>query len=103
MTVELVQGWTERINDTLESDGVIVNLTGMTVQLFLYDKRNNPVTYAGTVGIETANIGLVYFDPASADLLASRSPYHARWKVTAAGQVASFPSGRVNVWYVRNP
>jgi hypothetical protein len=104
ITSEFVEGWTERINDTLSNEGVVVNLSGMTVQLQLWDKRKVVQTISGSVGIETAASGLVYFDPASTDLKQSKSPYMARWKVTdGIGQIAYFPSGAPNRWYVRQP
>lgn len=104
MAEEFVEGWTERINYTIYADGEPQVLTGMTVTLLLYDKHNLPVDYDGTAGIENEATGLLYFDPASTDLLKSKSPYYARWVVTdSGGQVAPFPSGPIERWIVRKP
>lgn len=103
----LVEGHTERIVETLLADGVAMNLTGKTVTLLLYDRQGNQITYGGSSGIVTAADGTVYFDPASTDLLASKSPYSVRWKVTTAGKVAYWPEGPSNgapgIWNVAKP
>ncbi len=107
MTEYLVEGWTERIVETLTTDGVAQNLTGLTVTMLLYDNTDTKITYGGTSGIVSAAAGTVYFDPASTDLLASKSPYSVRWKVTdGSGKVAYWPAGQSDApvkWNVDKP
>jgi hypothetical protein len=97
-----VEGWTVPLDFQLKDDNVAVNLTGMTVALVLQDNNGVVITPAGTTSIFDAVTGKVRFSPAAADLVASKSPYTARWKVTdGAGKVAFFPSGTDDVWIVR--
>lgn len=107
MTEYLVEGWTERIVETLTTDGAAQNLSGVTVTLMLYDNTDTQIAYGGTAGIDTAADGKVYFDPAAGDLLASKSPYSVRWKVTdGSGKVAYWPAGQSDApvkWNVDKP
>ena len=105
----LVQGWTERIRTQLFADGAPFDLTGYdeppaSVEMLLYNCAKVLVTPSGTSGIDTPATGIVYFDPAPDDLLASMSPYSVRWQVTdSAGKIAFFPNGRPDVWTVQLP
>lgn len=101
---ELVQGWTDPINHILKADKVIVNLTGMTVALLLYDKLDALVAFTGTVSVPDAAGGKVRFSPAANDFLAASSPYKMRWKVTdGAGKISFFPNQTAYPWIVRLP
>lgn len=100
----LVEGWTERIREQLQSPpGTPFNLGAGTVELVVKDNAGATVTFLGTVGVETPSTGTVYFDPASGDLLASKAPYRVHWKVTIAGKVAFFPHKDAMQWFVRAP
>ena len=99
MALDLVEGWTERIRYTIIADGVAVNLAGKTVELLVYDKRESLKSMAGDVDVETAASGLVYFDPDVNDLKHAESPYVIRWKVTASGVSAFFPSEAPEQWF----
>jgi hypothetical protein len=103
----LVEGWTERIIETLTSDGTPFDLTGTRVDLVMWDNRNRPVVFSGSEGISDAATGKVYFDPSPTDLLEALSPYQIRWKVTdiASGRSAFFPDGLSDPgqWIVRKP
>ena len=105
----LVQGWTERIRTQLFADGAAFDLTGYStspasVEMLLYNRSKLLVTPTGISGIDTASAGIVYFDPASDDLLAAMSPYYVRWKVTDSfGKMVFFPNGNPEVWNVQQP
>jgi len=105
----LVQGWTERIKTQLVADGAPFDLTGYatppaSVQMLLYSRLGIPLTFTGSVGLDTPALGIVYFDPGSADLVASQSPYGVRWKITdSAGKSVFFPNGALEEWYVQQP
>lgn len=102
MALNLVQGWTEQIQDTLFADGVVQDLTGMTVQLVMYNSGKKPVTLLGDTVIVNASEGVVGFNPATTDLL--KGVYSIRWKVTdPSDRVAFFPSGSPEVWTVQLP
>lgn len=100
--LEIIEGWTGDLDFQLKSDGVVVNLSGMTVALILQDSNNAPVSFAGTTVILDAATGKVRFSPNAADLVAAKSPYNARWKVTdGASKIVFFPSGTDDIWTVR--
>lgn len=101
----LVEGWTERIREVLKDNGIAIDLTtAQSVELLLYDKDGELVDFDGTSGIDTALTGIVYFDPADGDLLAAKSPYSVRWKVTdGPGKVFMVPQEVADQWDVRKP
>lgn len=101
MPENLVEGWTEPIDQTLLADGVAIDGTGWTVELQLTDGNDKPVEYSGTSNWLVAADGTARFQPAAGDLLASRSPYRARWKVNALGKIAYFPNAEGDKWTVR--
>jgi hypothetical protein len=102
MPIEIVEGWTGDLDFQLKSDNVAVNLTGTTVGLILQDSNGVVITPGGTTSIVDPVLGKVRFSPAVGDLVASKSPYNARWKVTdGVGKVVFFPSGADDVWIVR--
>lgn len=98
--LKLVDGWTGVIDETLKSNGVAVDLTGMAVELILQRADGTPVTLGGTVTLQDAAQGVVRYSPASTDLKTSETPHVARWKVTAAGKVVYFPNDAGDVWEV---
>lgn len=101
MAERFVEGWTERIRYQLKSDGVVQPLTGMTVTMNAYDRTGTAVTWTGVAGIDDILEGIVYFDPAAADLVAADSPYQIRWKVTdGLGKVAFYPKDDPEEWPV---
>ncbi len=98
------EAWTERIVYKLTHDGVVLNLTGLTVSLVGQDRNGDTVAFTGTTGVVTAAAGTVYFDAAASDLIASHSPYRLRWKVTdGSGKSAYFPRSGPIVWDVQKP
>jgi uncharacterized phiE125 gp8 family phage protein len=98
--LKLVEGWSSPIDETLKSDGVAVDLTGMTVELLLQKADGSLVDTTGDVSVVTPGSGLVRYTPDAADLLAADSPHVARWKVTNAGKVTYFPNEAGEVWDV---
>lgn len=94
-TRNLVEGETEPIDVTLYTaeDTALVG-TGMTVTLSLKDRAGASVDVTGKVDWLSDAAGTVRFSPAAEDLKAARSPYAARWLVTAAGKVAAFPNSK---------
>jgi hypothetical protein len=102
MPLEVIEAWTGDLDFQLKNDNVAVNLTGTTVVLILQDNNGAAVTLAGTTSTFDAVLGKVRLSPNAADLVAAKSPYNARWKVTdGAGKVVFFPSGTDDVWIVR--
>jgi hypothetical protein len=99
--LELVEGWTGNVDYALKADGELVDLTAMSLQLVLKDSALTVVSVTGTVSIFSASSGGVTFVPASGDLLASSSPYSARFKVTdSGGKTVFFPSSHPEKWLV---
>lgn len=100
MLVEnFVEGWTERILETLEASPdastplAPISLAGLTVEIVLRDCNEALIDVSGQSGKVTETGALVYFDPEPTDLLASSSPYYVRWKITdGTGKVAFFPN-----------
>lgn len=101
------EGWTERIKYNLtkkDEDGTesILDLSGLTVALVAFDKNRNAVTFSGTVGVDDAEAGTVYFDPAASDLAVSSSPYSVTWRITdGVGKQAFFPREDDLIWHVK--
>lgn len=103
-TTDIVEGWTGNLDFQLKSDGAVVNLTGMTVELILTDKDGAAITTAGNITVFDAANGKVRYIPDAADLDDAKSPYTARWKVTdGAGKIVFFPNGVSDVYLVRRP
>lgn len=81
-----------------------VDLSGLTVGLLLKDRTGATVTTTGDVTVITPASGLVKFSPDSTDLLASLSPYTARFQVTYGdASVRYFPQGPAMQWKVFAP
>ena len=88
----LVQGHTGVIDETLKANGVVVDLTGMTVELVLQTANGGLLPTGGNVIVPTPAAGLVRYTPDAQDLLAQDTPHVARWKVTdGLGGVVFFP------------
>lgn len=101
MPIEVVEGWTGPIDVQLQADGIPPNLTGATVDLILKGKDDNAVTTSGNVTIIDAGAAKVRYLPDAADLVAAKSPYRARYKVTdGIGKIVFFPSDRPDAWKV---
>jgi len=102
--IEVVEGWTGAIDQQLKADGVAVDLTAMTVVLELTGNDDVAVNTAGNVSLLDAATGKVRYFPDAADLLAAKSPYRARYKVTdGASKITYFPSASPDNWIVRKP
>lgn len=95
MSVEIVAGWTGPLDFALKADGEAINLAGITVTLTLTGNDAVAVDTTGHVSILTAADGTVRYIPHLAtDLVASKSPYKARWKlVDGTGAIVYVPSG----------
>ncbi len=104
MAIDLVQGWTERIIYALKSDGAVQPLSGITVDIELFDANSNPVAALGTVGTLSASDGTVFYDPADGELVHRLSPYQVRFKLTnTGGKQAFYPNAALEQWRVRLP
>jgi hypothetical protein len=91
---EYTEGWTARIEHTLQHDGVSFNASGMTPSLSLRDKDGNVVTFTGSVAWADSSVSRIRFTPSSTDLVQAKSPYKLHWKVTdGAGKIAFYPQG----------
>jgi hypothetical protein len=98
----LVEGWTGPIDMQLTMDGVAGNMTGTTVALVLRDNAGALVTLGGVSSWVDAVLAKARYAPVAADLLMSKSPYTARWKVTdATSKDVFFPNADSDVWIVR--
>lgn len=91
---EVVEGWTGALPFTLNADGDPVDLTGLTVQLWMKDcdetqihNSSANVTTTGSTG------GEVIFSPSSSQFVAAKTPYKLRFKVTdSTGRYVYFPN-----------
>ena len=94
--VEVVEGWTGRLEFTLKADGEAVDLSGFDVTLNLRDDDGVLVEYDDEVTVDadqTANAGKVYFDPPEDAFAAADGPYRARFRVEdGSGDVVFFPN-----------
>ncbi len=101
---KVVQGQTDPINQQLLDNGVPIDLTGITVDLELFDNTDTPVNMTGSsVTVVDAVLGKVRFTAATTTYDASKGPYKARWKLTSGSQVAFVPSDVADNWLVRYP
>lgn len=113
MRLHVVEGWTGDLDFQLmkrpaPTSAVPVqveappDITGTTVALVVQDHQGGSVTFAGSITVPDPVFAKVRFSPAPGDLLAAKSPYNVRWKVTdAATKVVFFPSGKDDFWIVR--
>ena len=93
---ELVEGWTSRLTFQLTDDGAAFDGTGLTVSaLDLVGNDGTAVDTASDFGWATQASGIVYYDPDSADFVASKSPYKIRYQLTdGSGKVRWYPNGK---------
>ena len=108
-TDEYVEGWTapidyelKRTNETTRRVETF-DATGSTPGLVLVDRDGNAIDTSGKVTwIDAAN-SVIRYTPAAGDLLASKSPYRARWTVTDSGAFSAYPKGELMEWQIRTP
>ena len=98
----VVEGHTGVIDELLKTNGVVVDLTGMGVELILQTANGTLVETSTNVIVPTPTEGRVRYTPDPTDLLARDTPHVARWKVTdGTGAVVFFPSDAGEVWVVQ--
>lgn len=104
MEIHLTEGWTSAVDVQCLADGVPVDLTGTTVALILTGRDGVLVTLGGSVSILDAANGVVRYLPAGTDLLAAKSPYRVRVKVTdVQAKIVYFPSGAGDTLRIYRP
>jgi len=104
MRLNVVEGWTGPLDFQLLADGVPLDNSGNAIAVVVQDHQGATVTFTGTVNWLDAVLSKVRFSPQPTDLLAAKSPYNVRWKVTdGANKVVFFPSGKDDFWIVRAP
>ena len=103
MPLDVVEGWTGVLDFTLRVAGTVENLTDDTVTLILTDKDGNTVQTTGDMSVLVAANGTIRYTPDVTDLLASGSPYKARFKVDSGTDVRFFPNGPADEWRVHKP
>lgn len=92
---EIVEGWTARLSFQLKDDDVAISGTGLTVSaLDIVGSDGVAVDTTGDYGWLVQASGTVYYDPDSADFVASKSPYRVRYQLTdGSSKVAWYPNG----------
>ena len=93
-TLEFAETETAPRDIPVTDGGVAFDLTGATISLILYDSSETIVSNPGTcAAFGDPALGVVRFTPANASvLLAAKSPYRARIKVTKSGADYLFPN-----------
>lgn len=89
---EVVEGWTDALPFTLKADGTPIDLTGLTVALYLKDNRGTFIQ-SGTsaVSVTDSTGGVVAYTPqTTSELLAARTPYKIRFQVKDALQATVY-------------
>jgi len=101
----VVEGDTVRATFTLYENNLAMDGTGFTVTgMLLTGIDGQIVDTAGKFGWVTQANGTVYFDPASEDFKAERSPYRARVQLTdGLGKIRSYPNDGTAEVKVRAP
>lgn len=97
-----VEGWTVPRDFILKVDGVIQDLTGLSVSLLAKDKDGTAITFTGTLAIVSpATQGKIRFSPAATDLTVARSPIAVRWRVRDTSSKDQFhPNEAEDIWLV---
>ena len=92
---KIVEGETARLVLPLTEDGSALNGTGMTVSdLIITGNDGTQVTTTDDFGWVSAAAGTVYYDPDSADFVASKSPYRVRVKIADGNsKIRYYPNG----------
>jgi hypothetical protein len=96
VSIDIVTGWTGRLEWKLKKDGVSADLTGLTVSAHVKDRANTYIstTCAGAVDVVTTTCGHVGYNPNSTSFDASKSPYEIRFEVAdVTGAKVFYPSG----------
>jgi hypothetical protein len=102
LKVEFVEGWTGPLDFQLLNDGVIQDLSTMTVTGQARNRLNAIVDLSSDVTVITATEGKVRLQPDAADFDSAFSPYELRFKVVDVGlAVVFFPSGEAVSLVVR--
>lgn len=110
-TAELVEGWSGPLDFELTDGEQVIDFTGLDspeVSLYLTGADNVAVATLERVTIQTPAAGVVRYIPREGDLLSTRSPYRARFKVSSLGgypperQSVFFPNSEPMIWNV-NP
>jgi len=102
LKVEFVEGWTGPLDFQLLNDGVMQDLTTMTVTGQARNRLNALVDLSSDVAILTATEGKVRLTPDATDFDNALSPYELRFKVVdATTAVVFFPSGEAVTLIVR--
>lgn len=74
--------------------------TGTTIEAVVTDRAGGAVDMTGKVAWLVAASGSVRVSPAAGDLRADRSPYTAKFIVTASGRTYTFPKKAADAWKV---
>lgn len=100
MPIKIVEGYTGALDFDLLASGVIDGAlsTGDTLALVLKTRDRKVIATSGNVAwsVSTSSGGSVIFArylPDVGDLVASLSPYGARFQVTRAGRTLYYPNG----------
>lgn len=97
---QLTEGDTSNLDFQLFQAGVVADLSGATVVLILKDKTGATVDTTTDTSLVDGLTGKVRYIPDAADLVSTKSPYTAHWKITIAGKDTYFPSGEAELWEV---
>lgn len=105
MPLTLVEGLTEALDFDLLADGVTSEgglSSDDTVELILKSREGIRISTTGNVSLEGSTSEGYFFRyaPDAGDLVAKRSPYAARFKVTRTGKVFFAPSAEPDEWVV---
>lgn len=95
--MSIVEGWTGALPFTLLADGEPIDLTGLTVQIYLKNASGTTVKATSSgITVTASTSGQLEYSPAtsSGDLfLAAETPYRVRFKVTdALSKFVYFPN-----------
>ena len=80
----IVEGWTGPLPLTVRgSDGVVVDLLGLTVSGVLHDSTGGLVfDTTGRIAVTNSTAGQLELRPTAGDFLAAKTPYRFRVRVT---------------------
>ena len=96
---DVVEGWTGALPFQLLADGSPVDLTGLTVSLWMKDCDGTQIhSSTANVTVTDSTDGDVSFSPSSSQFVAAKSPYKLRFKVVdALSKVVYFPNREEDV------
>lgn len=101
--LKIAEGSTEDVDFQLLVDGAVQDLTGATIELILNDYNGFVIDTSGDTSLVDGPTGKVRYSPDAADLVSTKSPYSARWKITKGGKVSFFPSNAPDIWEIQKP